>query len=177
MPDALAHYALSYLIASRMVKPKHALLIALIGLLPDIDSLFRIHRWVTHSLTLAIIPISVALAIAFFMNYRYLKYLALASTIYVSHVILDFFTAPTPILWPITDQAYMFNVELSGVVTEDGIGLTPSISIFSETVDFTQQSAVSGPLISTTGVIVAIGVVVMLLAEWLVKGSYLRRQR
>ena len=50
MPDALAHYAVSYLVASRVTKHKYALFIALIGLLPDIDVLLRVHRWVTHSI-------------------------------------------------------------------------------------------------------------------------------
>jgi len=36
-----------------MAKPKHAALLALIGLLPDVDAALRIHRWVTHSLALA----------------------------------------------------------------------------------------------------------------------------
>ena len=49
MPDALAHYAVSYLVASKVTKPKYSLLRALIGLLPDIDVPLRVHRWVTHS--------------------------------------------------------------------------------------------------------------------------------
>ena len=33
MSDLLAHYAVSYLVASRVLKPRHALLVALVGLL------------------------------------------------------------------------------------------------------------------------------------------------
>ena len=50
MPDLLTHYAVSYLVASRIVKPEYALFIALIGLLPDVDALLRTRRWVIHSI-------------------------------------------------------------------------------------------------------------------------------
>ena len=61
MPDILlAHYVLSYLIASRVVRPRNAVLLVLIRLLPYIDALPRIHRWIIQSLVLAIIGISIA---------------------------------------------------------------------------------------------------------------------
>lgn len=41
MLDTLAHYALSYLAVSRMVKPRRTILFALIGLLPDVNTLPR----------------------------------------------------------------------------------------------------------------------------------------
>jgi len=44
VPDVAAHYAVSLLVASRIVKLRYALLFALVGLLPDIDALFRVHR-------------------------------------------------------------------------------------------------------------------------------------
>jgi membrane-bound metal-dependent hydrolase YbcI (DUF457 family) len=52
MPDLLAHYASSVLVARVRVDTKTALLIGLVGLIPDIDALLRIHRWITHSLVL-----------------------------------------------------------------------------------------------------------------------------
>ncbi|MGC8983278.1 MAG: hypothetical protein ACP5KA_05990, partial [Desulfurococcaceae archaeon] len=58
MPDLATHYALSYLVASRALSRREALLVAFIGLLPDVDALLRIHRWVTHSLVLAVLLFS-----------------------------------------------------------------------------------------------------------------------
>jgi len=60
MPDTLAHYMLSYLVASRVVRLRNAVFLVLIRLLPCIDALLRIHRWIIHSLVLAIIGISIA---------------------------------------------------------------------------------------------------------------------
>mgnify|MGYP000229830157 CR=1 FL=1 len=37
MPDILAHYVLSYLVANRIVKPRYAVLFALTVLLSDVD--------------------------------------------------------------------------------------------------------------------------------------------
>ena len=102
MPDTLAHYALSYLVASRMVKPRYAVLFAPIGLLPDVDTVLRIHRWITHSLVLVMTVILVASIPLLYMNYKYLEYLVLTPTLYILHIVLDTFTASTPILWPIT---------------------------------------------------------------------------
>ena len=98
MPNLLAHYAISYLIASRVAKPRYALLLALIGLLPDTDVLLRIHRWVTHSLILTVTLITIATIPVLYIDHKYLEHLALASTLYILHIILDIFTAPTPVL-------------------------------------------------------------------------------
>ncbi len=84
MPDILAHYAINYLVASRTVKSRYALIIALIGLLSDLDVLLRIHRWVTHSIIPVLIIGTVSSIILFYMNYTYLKYLLLALGLYLS---------------------------------------------------------------------------------------------
>jgi len=47
MPDLLTHYATSLLIATRALPLRHALLFALVGLLPDVDALLKIHRSAT----------------------------------------------------------------------------------------------------------------------------------
>jgi hypothetical protein len=49
MPDLLTHYMASYLVARALVGPRRALLLAFVGLLPDVDALLLVHRWVTHS--------------------------------------------------------------------------------------------------------------------------------
>ena len=81
MPDVLTHYALSYLVANRMVKHMYAVLFALIVLLPDVNTLLRIHKWITHSLVLAMTVILVASILLLYVNHKYLEYLALASTL------------------------------------------------------------------------------------------------
>jgi membrane-bound metal-dependent hydrolase YbcI (DUF457 family) len=64
MPDALTHYASSYLVSRAALKPERAALAALAGLLPDLDALLRIHRWATHSLVLALAATALAVTAA-----------------------------------------------------------------------------------------------------------------
>lgn len=169
MPDALAHYAVSYLVASRVTKPRHALLLALIGILPDVDILLRIHRWITHSLVLTATLVAVAAIPVFYADRKHFKYLVLALALYVLHIALDVFTAPTPLLWPLVSQAYMVSMELNGVVASGGIKIAPSISVYSKAVDFTQQPLLEGPVVSPQGMVTAIGALAVLLTEWLAK--------
>ncbi len=169
MPDALAHYAVSYLVASRVTKYKYALFIALIGLLPDIDVILRVHRWVTHSLIPVALVASATTVILLHTKRNYLKYLALAIILYTLHIVLDTFIAPTPLLWPLTNQAYMLQAGIDGIITTNSIDITPQINIVVEHADLTQRPAIEGPIISPTGLIIAIGVVAVLLTEYLAK--------
>jgi len=168
MPDLLAHYAISYLLASRVARPSAALLLALAGLLPDIDALFRIHRWATHSPVLSSLSALVAVVLALYIGRGSPRYVALASALYILHIALDMFTAPTPVLWPLTAQAYMMVTWVNGTVSGCGISVAPSISIHSEPADFTQRPSVDGPIVSTMGMVAGVGVTVVLLIEWAV---------
>ena len=169
MPDALAHYAISYLVASRVAKPRHALLIALIGLLPDVDVLLRMHRWVTHSLVPVALAASATAVILLYTKRSYLKYLALAITLYTLHIALDIFVAPTPLLWPLTNQACMLEIGINGTITSNSIGVSPQIELIAVDPDFTPRPAIEGPIVSPIGLITAVGVAVVLLAEYLAK--------
>ncbi len=152
---------MSYLIASRVAKPKYALLVALVGLLPDVDALLGIHRWVTHSLVLTTLVTAVLILLTICLNFRYLSCLLVATILYILHLLMDLFTAPVPLLWPLTNRAYMLNIELDTILSTGGISITPRIVVATEYADFAPQPTIEGPLISTTGIIVAIGVVVI----------------
>ena len=103
------------------------------------------------------------------MNYKYLKYLALASTLYILHIVLDIFTVPTPILWPAINQAYVLDIELSCIVTRDNIRIAPSIIASSENANFTRQPVVDDPIVSSVGLVTVAGIIAVLLAEHLMK--------
>lgn len=70
MPDVLMHYLASYLVARAASRPRYTALIALIGLLPDIDVLVRVCKWVTHSI---LITLLVAVPILVLVYYRFKK--------------------------------------------------------------------------------------------------------
>jgi len=159
MPDLLTHYATSLLIATRALPLRHAALLALAGLLPDIDALLKIHRSATHSLLLV-----ATAAIAIPALKRHAKYAALALAIYALHIVLDVFTAPTPALWPLVEESYAITIKVDGTVA-DKIAIAPHVEINAEPTHFTQVQAVEGPVVSTTGIITATTTAVLLATE------------
>jgi len=165
MPDILMHYLVSYLVASRVVRRRYAVFIALAGLLPDLDVLSGIHRWVTHSLVPLFAIASVAAVILFYVRRYYLKYLTLISLLYALHLALDFLVGPTPLLWPLTDQAYMLRIELNGEVSVGGVSLMPQVALIAEPADFTPRPIIKGSLISSTSVLLLVVVVVVTVVE------------
>ena len=161
----LTHYAVSYLIASRSLKPKRALLVALVGLLPDIDALFRIHRWATHSLVLTALVVAIAVLSVSATRREYLGHVALFSALYTLHIVMDVFTGPTPILWPLSSKEYAVSIGVNGIISCGGVGIEPYAELAVSDADFTQKPMVNGPVVSATGVVVSIAVAALILAE------------
>ncbi|MEM2080286.1 MAG: hypothetical protein QW104_06370, partial [Nitrososphaerota archaeon] len=52
MPELLLHFAISFSLAALVLGLKKGLLVGLVGILPDLDALARVHRSFTHSLVL-----------------------------------------------------------------------------------------------------------------------------
>ncbi|MDT7890076.1 MAG: metal-dependent hydrolase [Desulfurococcales archaeon] len=165
MPDLLTHYAVSALISSRAYNIRRSAIIALAGLLPDIDALLRIHRWATHSLILAIAMGAVLASMLTLLGRKSLKILYLSMALYITHIIMDIFTAPTPLLWPLTGDAYAISLEVDGSVSGRGITVIPLIELSREGVNFTQREMIEGPIVSPTGVIISIASIAAIAAE------------
>jgi len=94
----LTHYVASYLVARAVPRPRYAALLALVSLLPDLDALLGVHRWVTHSLPVALAVALPVLAATYVARGRYLGTATLALALYSLHVALDTLTSPTPVL-------------------------------------------------------------------------------
>lgn len=150
MPDLLAHYALSILVAKTRFNTKKALLLGVIGVLPDVDVLFRVHRWITHSILVATLVALLALFLAYRYRRRYFEYTLMATILYLFHILLDVFNAPTPILWPLLNQSYSVTIELNGLLGRDNLTLEPRVEVTIDTVDFTQLEHLEGPVATTT---------------------------
>jgi len=142
----------SYLIASRLFRFRYALALALVGLLPDVDALLRIHRWVTHSLVLTAVVTTAIILPALCLSFKYLSYLL---------------TAPTPILWPLTSKEYMLSLGLDGSVSSEGLSIKPYAEVIVTDADFTPKPTIDGPIASTTGLIISIAIIALTLIEWL----------
>jgi len=65
MPDLLAHYLVSYLVARTIVEPRYALIIAFVGVVADVDALLGVHRWITHSVLIVLLASTPLLVLAY----------------------------------------------------------------------------------------------------------------
>jgi hypothetical protein len=128
MPDALTHYISSYLVSRAALKPKQAALAALAGPLPDLDAL-RAHRWVTHSLVLALAAV-------------------LLAALYALHITLDALTSLTPALWPPAPS--IWRIAVSGRISPQGPAPAASAAVATRPHQL-HQEYVEGPLMSETG--------------------------
>ncbi|MFZ8790110.1 MAG: metal-dependent hydrolase [Acidilobaceae archaeon] len=165
MPDLLTHYMVSYLVARALVEPRRALLLALVGLLPDVDALLLVHRWVTHSIPVALLASAPLLALTYAYRREYFGVAVLAVLLYTTHVVMDVFTGLTPIMWPLA-PAIAVNIEVNGVYGVDGIRVTPGFEVVVGPVDFARRDSVEGPLVSETGLMLALVVALISLVEY-----------
>jgi len=168
MPDLVTHYVSSYLVARSALRPRYAAILALVGLLPDVDVLLRVHRWVTHSFILALAVATPLLVLTYRFRRGCFDVAVLSVIIYLLHLVLDLFAGPTPILYPLADSIWI-RLVVYGVYSDIGIALTPRITVETMKPDFTPQPAIEGPIVSETGAILAVISVLALLLSYLGK--------
>jgi len=176
MPDIVTHYAFSLLLSSRFVRLRYALVLAFMGVLPDIDVVFRVHRSLTHSLVLTAVPFLLVL-----VTLRHAKpgcntFVLLGMALYDIHILMDLFIAPTPILWPLINASMTLNVEIYAILNSQGLELAPKLTLINTPCDFTQKPLLGGALLSTTGVITAVTTTSILSIEWLLSRKRLSNE-
>ena len=174
MPDLLAHYASSVLLAKTRLGLKESLTLRLVALLPDVDALLRLHRWVTHSLTLTLAVALPLLALTYKYKRRHFETATLGTTIYILHIVLDLFTGPTPILYPLTDPIWI-KIQADGLYSDGGITITPRITVKTAKPDFTPQPAIEGPVVSERGIALATTTAATLLTSHLTRRKTKRK--
>jgi len=171
LPDLLTHYAVSYLVSSRFTSARYGIVVALVGLLPDIDALIGVHRWIMHSLIVALPAGLLVTVVVYYTRPGRVWIPLLALSLYMLHIVLDVFTAPTPLLYPLTGNSYMVSIGVNASIAGGIVSLKPEATLLSEPVDFTPRQAVEGPVVSGVGVIVATSIGVAVLAEKLHRGK------
>jgi len=165
VPDLLAHYLVSYLIARTIVEPRYALIIAFVGVVADVDALLRVHRWVTHSIPVTLLASAPLLMLAYRQGRGYLRVVVLALLLYILHIVLDVFTGLTPILWPLV-PAVGVELEINGVSSINGVMVAPSVEVIVKPANFTQKEIVEGPIVSETGLVLAVVTAVLLMVDY-----------
>ena len=165
------HYAFSLLLSSRFMKLRHALLFAFVGILPDLDVIFRVHRSLTHSLMISAVPFLLMYGVVKCtkLNRSLDSLVLLGLALYEIHVLMDLLIAPTPIMWPLINTSLTLSIEVYAMLYTQGVELTPRLALVNTPCDFSQRDLLGGTLLSTTGVIVTIIVISLLLAEYSLK--------
>jgi len=137
---------------------RKAALASLIALAPDLDVFFHVHRSESHSIIiLAAIVIPLLLLTR---NRKEARAIVLLGTFgLITHLVLDLFQAPTPLLWPLINDSMMVSAKLdlrigSGPIVTGSAGLVTGQS----TIGF--FSSFDAPLLTTQG----LGISVVLLA-------------
>ncbi|MCC6015068.1 MAG: metal-dependent hydrolase, partial [Desulfurococcaceae archaeon] len=153
-------------VARTRVGTRRALLLGLLGLLPDVDALLRVHRWSTHSLVVIALSAVPLLALVYVRRRGWVGLALLALLIVALHPVADVFTGQTPVLWPLADSVWV-RVSVSGVSSSTGVAVAPSIEVITSRPDFTQRGAVEGPVVAEVGIVLAVATAAVLVLDHL----------
>lgn len=108
MPEVLIHLALP--VAALIIvgfDRRLVLIFCPLAIIPDFDVIFGAHRSVSHSL-FALGAISIFLILyALYFKPKWKASAIIISIMLLSHPLMDFFTGPTQLLWPITSYYYL----------------------------------------------------------------------
>ncbi len=85
----------------------------------------------------------------------YFGVVVLAVLLYALHIAMDLLTGLTPALWP-PAPALALNIGVNGVYGVDGVRVTPGFEVVVGPVDFARRDSVEGPLVSETGLMLAL---------------------
>lgn len=153
--EPILHFVLPFIALILLgEKPKMAMMLAFIGVLPDVDALFLIHRSFSHSI---IIMIIVFAPIILYTKYRRpgrLRTVFLVFLVAVSHPILDL-ESLTPIFWPVFQNSISIRLAINGVV-DQGYGIRPSFKLSQTPTDFSRALSVDYPFFTLNGLLVTL---------------------
>jgi membrane-bound metal-dependent hydrolase YbcI (DUF457 family) len=146
--------------------------LALLGILPDLDSLLLIHRSFSHSIVvLGLLFISIFLLVRRIRPVHQ-RIVILAFLVVASHLVLDL-GGLTPILWPI--YPYDLSIRLSlNIVLGNGLGLSPSLHVTQAPTDFGRMPGLDYPLFTEEGLLLTAVLLLPILYN-LTKRAHLER--
>lgn len=147
MPDVLTHYSLSLLIAARFYPLRKALVIASLGVVPDLDAVFLIHRAPTHSIFIPLL---------FLTSRRQLG--RIAAFLWTLHIAMDLFTGAVPIFAPFINSGLAISLNVNFETPMLYIDAAYYLGPY-------EASAHGGPVVTPQGAAVALAVIATLIIE------------
>jgi hypothetical protein len=133
------------------VKPHKAAPLAVLGIVPDLDALFLVHRSISHSAVILSLAWAPILAITYFKP----RYRKLGLLVLLSHPVIDMMGSSTPILWPLLDTSIHISLSLNGKVGE-GVSLIPRVEVQRTATVFKQVTSIDYPLFTGEGLTVSL---------------------
>jgi membrane-bound metal-dependent hydrolase YbcI (DUF457 family) len=154
MPELLLHFAIPFSISAPIVGVRRAIVVGIVGMLPDVDALLHVHRSMTHSIIiltiLSLIPLYIT---SFKLKEKSLALLSLLSL--TTHPIMDMFQTYTPIIYPISNSSLQVSVKGDVLISQS---ITPYIQfqITSTQTNFQNFSVMDAPIFTSEGFIISL---------------------
>ncbi|MEM4311189.1 MAG: metal-dependent hydrolase [Nitrososphaerales archaeon] len=160
--EPLLHFAVPFAIVSMLrLRLKWSFIVGLLGILPDFDLLFSMHRSVSHSIIPAITLFLASLLLRKKKRGFILQIIALG---WGSHTILDFIGSYTPILWPLSSQSHTLFFE-SRLSIEGSPSIHLRLEVLEEEYDYGLFTTFDAPLLTLSGL--TIGLILITLSLYL----------
>jgi membrane-bound metal-dependent hydrolase YbcI (DUF457 family) len=137
------------------LEPQKALPLGLLGILPDLDVIFLIHRSISHSTVVTILLAAPILLYVWYKKPGYRSYALLGLMAVLSHQILDLFNGYTPILWPLSQESYWMETILNGRIGSE-ITLQPILEIYHRPTVFQTFSGLDAPIFTSEGLAITL---------------------
>lgn len=147
------------------VKPKKSFLLALLGLIPDIDAILLVHRSFTHSIIVIFLVMAPLIVAAYRLGHGLFTSLQ-ALFVLISHAIFDFVTDYTPILWPLDSRGYWLHMALM-VHVGDAAKTALYVYLLTEPSSFSNFQNMDAPLFTGEGLIISVVLVFPVLLKLL----------
>ena len=153
--EPILHFVLPFIALILLgEKPKAAMALAFIGILPDVDALLLIHRSFTHSIFIMMVVFVPVILYTKYRSPELQRTVLLAFLVAISHPILDL-ESLTPIFWPIYQNSIAIRRAINGVVNE-GYGIRPSIKLNQSPTDVAIAVSLDYPFFTTNGLLIAL---------------------
>jgi len=162
--EPLLHFAIAFALAAVLrFRLKWALALGLVGILPDLDVLFFMHRSVSHSM---LPPLLLLLATPLLSKSSRIKVPLLAVFLtWASHGFLDFIEGYTPILFPLSSKSYRLVFE-STLFIESRPFVSMSLKVLEGPYNNGFFTSFDAPLFTAGGIVIGLVLIVLALSVY-----------
>ncbi|KXB02041.1 hypothetical protein AKJ44_01495 [candidate division MSBL1 archaeon SCGC-AAA261F17] len=159
--EPLIHFAIPFAILTMLgIRPKVAIPVSLLALVPDMDVFFGIHKWFLHSIII-LIPLGIGLSIVFLLRRTGLRnYAPLGLLAMLSHPVLDVFWNYTPILWPVYGESIWINLGIN-LQAGSSLGIGHNVGVLTQPTSFEAFTTLDAPLVTGAGLIIFVLLVIL----------------